>query len=546
MTNLNFATLIESMSDALNDAPAIYFGDRVMSWREYDDEAARLANALSEAGLGKESKVGLLLYNCAEYMVGALAAFKLRGVSININYRYSGDELQYLLEDSEAEALVFHSSLSAAVEDIRDKLSGLKLLVCVDDDGRSFSGADSYADIISSKPAMERIERSPEDTHMLYTGGTTGMPKGVEYNIGVIINQFLSMAPMYFGIPQPETLEELIAGAKERAETGTNLVSMPASPLMHTAGMMNSGMLVQTLGGALAVLASRSFDAQELWEVVEKRKAAHLVIVGDTFAKPMLKVLADEEAAGVKRDLTSLKTIVSSGVIFSQQSKLDLLERLDLQIIDAVGATEGGMAMQLSSRSLPPTKTARFMAMPTTEIFSEDYQKLPRGCGEPGLIGMSGTLPRGYYRDDVKTEKTFKTIDGVRYGFSGDMGSIEQDGTMVLLGRGSGCINTGGEKVYPEEVEEELKRHPTVTDCLVAGVPDDRFGERVSAVVSLSQPLNDPLKTLMDFAAERLARYKLPRRLLIVEQVPRMPNGKADYKKTKRLLEEKSAECHTV
>lgn len=535
--NLNYATMLEAMADRLGESPCLIYGNRSISYAEYDERGAKITRCLAEHGLGRESKVGLFLFNCNEYMETTLAAHKLRAIPININYRYTSEELAYLLKNAEAEALVFHSSLGDRVAQIRDKLPGLKVLIEVDDGGTHIDGALHYDQVIASTEPAARIERSPNDTLMLYTGGTTGMPKGVEYNVGDILNSLVQLFSSMLGFKLATSLDDLVEQASQRAQSGNGLVSLPASPLMHTAAIMNSGIQIQLYGGAMVILQSRSFDPRELWKAVQLHKVNHMVVVGDTFVKPMLKVIEEDAENGIHYDLSSLKMVVSSGVMFSKESKDKLLSLQDMMIMDGAGASEGGMAIQVSSRSNPPTDTGRFMALPTTEIFSNDFEKLPRGRGEVGLIGMSGMLPRGYYGDPDKTAETFKTIDGVRYGFTGDMGSIDENGQLTFVGRGSNCINTGGEKVYPEEVEEVIKQHPSVKDCLVVGLPNERFGQSVAAVISLDKELASPIQEIADFASTKLARYKLPRDVYIVDQVQRAPNGKADYKWARECFE---------
>ncbi len=536
--NLNYATVVEAMTDRLPDQACLVYGDKVTSYREFDDRSARISRALAEHGLGRDSKVGLFLYNCPEYMEGTLAAFKLRAIPINVNYRYVGDELIYLLQDCEAQALIFHSSLGDRVEEIRARLPGLKLLISVDDGGEPVAGAIPYEQILQSLEPAERIERSHEDSLMLYTGGTTGMPKGVQYKVGDTLTPMAQMVPQFLGIKSADSLQGLVENAVERAQCGQAFVSLPASPLMHTAGIMNSGIQSHVLGGVLVILQSRHFDPRELWRAVERHRVNHVVVVGDTFVKPMLQAIDEDRQKGVQYDISSLRIIFSSGVMFSRESKLKLLELGDMLIIDAAGASEGAMAIQVSSRSNPPSETGQFMALPTTEIFDENYEMLPRGCGRVGLIGVGGALPRGYYRDSKKSENTFRTIGGRRFAFTGDMGSIDENGTLTFMGRSSNCINTGGEKVFPEEVEEVIKQHPRVRDCLVVGLPDESFGQRVAAVVSLSAPLASPAEELQSFCSEHLARYKLPRSVMLVEQIQRAPNGKADYSWAKQQLEQ--------
>ena len=527
---LNYATVVEKMADKLGDTPCLIYGDNTTNWRQFDDRASRIASVLAEHGVGKDSKVGLFLYNCSEYMEGTLASYKQRAIPININYRYLGDELAYLLNDCEAEALIFHTSLGHLVSEIIDKVHSLKLLIGVDDGGEPVAESFSYETLVNTAEPAERIERSHEDTLMLYTGGTTGMPKGVEFAVGDMLLQLAQMIPKFLNLKTANSLDELVEQAVERVENNTSLVSLPASPLMHTAGIINSGLCIQLFGGSMVILKSRSFDPRELWQAVEQHKVNHIVVVGDTFIKPMLKVIDEDAGKGSHYDLSSLKMMVSSGVMFSQQSKVKLLELQDMVIMDAAGATEGAMALQISSRANPPTETASFTALPTTEIFDENDLLIKRGSGQVGFIGMGGTLPQGYYKDEEKTAKTFRVINSKRWGFTGDMGAIDVDGTLKFMGRGSNCINTGGEKVFPEEVEEVIKEHPGVIDCLVVGLPDDRFGESVAAVVSVRSELPSPKETLMDFASAKLARYKLPRTVKVVDEVRRAPNGKADYK----------------
>ena len=535
---LDYATVVEAMADSLSDQPCLVYGDAVTSYREFEDRAARISHALAEHGLQKDSKVGLFLYNCREYMEGTLAAFKLRAIPINVNYRYVGEELVYLLADCEAEALIFHSSLGERVAEVRAKLPKLRLLISVDDGGGQTAGAIAYERIVQSMEPARRIERSHEDSLMLYTGGTTGMPKGVQYRVGDTLSSMAQLIPQFLGIKPANSLEELVLNAVDRAAQGQAFVSVPASPLMHTAGIINSGIQSHLLGGVLVILQSRSFDPRELWRAVEKHRVNHMVVVGDTFVKPMLQAIEEDKQEGIEYDISSLKILFSSGVMFSRDSKLRLLELGDMLIIDAAGASEGAMAVQISSRSRPPTDTGQFMALPTTEIFNESYEMLPRGCGEVGLIGVGGALPQGYYKDAKKSESTFRVIAGKRFAFTGDMGSIDENGLLTFMGRSSNCINTGGEKVFPEEVEEVIKQHPQVEDCLVVGLADERFGQRVAGVVSLNSPLESPTEALQQYCSSHLARYKLPRTVVVVDRIQRAPNGKADYGWAKRVLEQ--------
>jgi fatty-acyl-CoA synthase len=284
------------------------------------------------------------------------------------------------------------------------------------------------------------------------------------------------------------------------------------------------------LGGLVVTIREDHFDPDALWGVVAREQVSDLVIVGDAFAKPMLAALRRASDAGQSPDLSKLKRILSSGVMFSREVKEGLLELADVTILDVMGSTEGGMGSSVTSRASPPGETARFMPSPGVKVFDAEGREVTPGSGEVGMVASTGGAQVGYYKDETKTAATFREIDGVRYSFPGDFAKIAADGSLILLGRGSVCINTGGEKVYPEEVEEALKAHPDVFDCLVVGVPDPRFGERVTAVMSLREGGVLDEACLLDFARTRVAGYKLPRRLVVVDWVQRAPNGKADYK----------------
>ena len=527
---MHYATLIEALADELDAADAIVFGEVRQSWREFDERAARLAQVMLDAGISTGDRVGLYLYNCSEYMEAMLAALKIRAVPININYRYTGDELKYLLEDSGAAGLIYHASLHDRVEAALQNCDVPKLVLAVDDGSPIPGTVHAYeAELEASTPAA-RIRRDEKDSFMLYTGGTTGMPKGVVYEIGTMTAGLANLIAQYLGLDLAASPEEIVARAVSLHSTGRRLVSMPASPLMHTAGVMNGGIAMQLLGGTMVVLTSRSFDAAELWQAVDREGVTFMVIVGDAFAVPMLDEIDRSSEAGKPYDVSSVKAVVSSGVMWSAASKRRFLELGDMLLIDGMGATEGPMAMQLSSRQLPPAETARFTVLPDTRVFDDNDQPLQPGSGIPGKIGIgSSLLPVGYFGDPEKTASTFREIDGKRYGFTGDMGILEADNTLLFLGRGSGCINTGGEKVYPEEVEEVLKTHPDIQDCLVVGIDDPRFGQKVAAVVATTIDPGCVPDQLREFCTTNLAGYKIPRRFVTVDSIARGPNGKPDY-----------------
>jgi acyl-CoA synthetase (AMP-forming)/AMP-acid ligase II len=526
---VHFATLWESLADAIGDREAVVCGESRRTWSEFDDRAARLASAFRDAGLKTDSKVGLYLYNGNEYLEAHYAAFKQRAVPININYRYLDDELLYLLDNSDAEILVFHTSLGERVARVMERARKVKLWVEVDDGGDSIPGAVPYETLIKGNEPAARIQRSESDAYMIYTGGTTGMPKGAVYEIGIMLQFFIRIGLQFSGLGGIPQIHELAGHARALWQRGDAHVSIPACPLMHGTGMWLGVIVPQCAGAAIVTLEGRSFDPHELWQTTQREAASQIVIVGDAFAKPMLRALEEARDQGRHYDLSRLKIMVSSGVMWTSEVKKQLLDWHDFVLIDAMGSTEGGIGTQITTRG-NIGQTARFPMNPTTKVFTEDGREVEPGSGETGMIATGGAIPIRYYKDEAKSQSTFKTIDGVRYAFAGDWATVEADGTLTLLGRGSNCINTAGEKVYPEEVEEAVKQHPDVIDCLVVGVADEKFGERVTAVASLCAGSEANAGDLREFARKKLAAYKVPKQLVVVDRVHRAPNGKADYK----------------
>lgn len=533
--DLSFATLWEAIADEIGDRDAIVTGSNRRTWTGYDDRASRLAQAFSQAGLGPDSKVGMYLWNGNEYLETQYASMKIRGVPININYRYLDEELLYLLENSDAEALVFHTSLGDRVARVKDRAKGVRLWIEVDDGGESVPGAVNYEKVIAGHDPAARIKRNPSDLYMLYTGGTTGMPKGVMYETGGMLQSFVSILyPLLgLGVPAIKDIPKLISTlAKE--ERG--VVSIPTCPLMHGTGMWLGAMIPHCAGARVVMLESRSFDAAEFLATAQRERANQVVIVGDAFAKPILAALEEARDAGSPADLSGVRFVISSGVMWTREAKQALLEWHDFVLIDAMGSTEGSMGTQITTRG-NVGETAKFAIGANTKVFTEDGREVQPGSGETGMVAAGGDVPIGYYKDEVKSRATFREINGVRYSFPGDWARIEADGTLTLLGRGSNCINTAGEKVYPEEVEEAVKSHADVFDCLVVGVDDEKFGQRVTGVVSLRKGRQVSPEDLRSFTKTKLAGYKVPKQLFIVDRVQRAPNGKADYKWARGAIE---------
>ena len=534
----HYATVYEKNADTIPDEIALVCGDNVRTWKEYDDRAARLASLLTSYGLGPDSKVGLYVHNSNEYLEAQYGVFKISGVSINVNYRYKAEELIYLLDNSDSEAVFFQGCYSQQVDSIKDKLNKVKVFIQIDDGTEQLEYAENYEDAITSHQPMERIERSEDNIYMLYTGGTTGMPKGVMYTHGGHLRGMLNTAGAWGMIPLQEKveIEDISKEVLKMAQDHNLNVSIPGCPLMHGTGMWLGALVPHLVGGQVVTMPKLGFDPDFLFKEVERTKTNNIIIVGDAFAKPMVDALDKAKKENKPYNLESVNTIISSGVMWSAEVKQGLLEHHSMVLIDAMGSTEGGMGSSTTSREASPG-TAKFVINPGVIVLTDDGEHAEPGSGKMGKIGTSALVPEGYYKDEKKSAETFKEFEGVRYSFPGDYALVEADGTITLLGRGSNCINTAGEKVYPEEVEEAVKRNSDIYDCLVVGMKDDRFGQRVVALASFEEGREISEKELISYTREHLAGYKLPKQVLFVEEVMRAPNGKANYKWAKETAE---------
>jgi fatty-acyl-CoA synthase len=540
---MNFATVWESITEAIPDAPAITHGDVTRTWAQYTDRAARVAAALDAAGLGHDAKTALYLYNCNEYLEAQYGCMKTRGVPINVNYRYLDDELWYLLDNSDSEALFFHSSLGDRVARVVDRLPDLKLVVEVDDGegAGQVPGAVRFEDLVAGHEPMPPIERAEDDIYMLYTGGTTGMPKGVMYANGGMAAGLIASGFPLLGVTPPTDAAEVAGIVKTAVDGGNQLVSIPCAPLMHGTGLWIGAFIPHLAGGHVITLTSRSLDAHEVLATVERHRANAVTIVGDSFAKPLIRALDEGKPDGSAYDTSSIVVISSSGVMWTTEVKEQLLDRIEqAMLVDAMGSTEGSMGTQISMKGMT-ADTARFTQNPTTKVFTDDDREVQPGSDEVGMVAAGGNVPLGYYKDPEKSARTFRVIDGVRYSFPGDFAKVAADGSLILLGRGSQVINTGGEKVFPEEVEEAVKRVDGVVDCLVVGLPDEKFGQAVTAVVSLADGATVDHASIgasiIASVKQDLAGYKAPKSVIVVDQVPRAPNGKADYRRAMEYAE---------
>ncbi|TMM16787.1 MAG: acyl-CoA synthetase [Actinobacteria bacterium] len=534
MPGWNFADVWEVVADTLPDAPALVQsqpgrpahgrGGRRQSFAETDRRANGVARALLDLGAGAQDKVAQYLYNCPEYLESVFGTFKAGLVPVNTNYRYGDDELAYLWDNADAVAVVFHGTFAERIECLRPRLPRVKGWLWVDDgSGPCPDWAIAYED--AAKSTSERVAppwgRSGDDLYLLYTGGTTGMPKGVMWR------QDDLFAALNAGAPLKHAEDAGLAGVRATLQ-GAGPVFLPSCPLMHGTGAF-TGFTGLSVGGSVVLLPSRAFDPEELLTTVAAERVNVMSIVGDAFAKPILRVL--DESPG-RWDISSLGVVLSSGVMWSEPTKQGLLRHHPgMLLVDSFASSEAlGMGRSISSTK-GRAETARFVLGRNARVIGDDGRDVAAGSGQVGLLAVRGRNPVGYYKDPEKTGRTFRMIDGARYSIPGDHATVDADGTLRVLGRGSVCINTGGEKVFPEEVEEIVKLHPAVRDALVVGVPDERFGEAICAVIEPQPGAAPAPEDVVAHVKGRLASYKAPRHVVVVETIGRAANGKADYER---------------
>jgi fatty-acyl-CoA synthase len=519
------------------DRECIVTPTRRLTYAQLAERARRLANVLHGHGLGchreraelenhesGQDHVGIYMLNCPEYVESMLGAYLGRVAPFNVNYRYVDDELLYLLTDSDAVGIIYQAHYAPTLARIRDRLPKLRLLVQLDDGSGNalLPGAIDYeVALAGAADTMPPVEPSPDDLYILYTGGTTGAPKGVLWRQEDIFHAAMTGGPP--GLPGPKTIEEL---AENATANGGFMRVMTTPPLMHGAAQwLGFGAIHQ--GGTLVLQGKpERFDPAEVLELVCAEGCNTLTMVGDAFARPLV-----EELRRTPYDLSRLFIIGSGGAILSPHMKEALLEFAPhAMVVDGFGASETGAHGSHATRAGDAAQTGKF-AMMSTLILKQDLSgPLEPDSGETGWVARTGHVPLGYYKDPAKTAKTFPTIDGVRYAVPGDHAHFNPDGSINVLGRGSVCINSGGEKIYPEEVEQVLRKHPAVYDAVVVGTPDERFGEQVTAVIQPRAGAALDQAALADFASLHLARYKLPRTIVLVDEMVRSPSGKPDYR----------------
>jgi acyl-CoA synthetase (AMP-forming)/AMP-acid ligase II len=535
----NLADLFECVAGAVPDREVVVWRDSRLTYRRLDERANRLAHGLEARGIGVGDHVGILTYSRPEYLEAMIASYKIRAVPINVNYRYVAEELAYLFGDAQLRALVLEAGFAPVVTSTLGRLPQLEHLIIVSDgsDGdAALPGAVAYEKVLASSPDHPDFEpRSGDDLYIAYTGGTTGLPKGVVWRQEDIF--FATMTPGVVVTRPQDVGDNALAPVHPRllalAEMGVAVpdifVSYALGPLMHVSGHWSAwGAMLS--GGRAVLHPDRQMDADRVLEVVEGERVTMLTIVGDSMGRPIVEAI---EASPGRHDRTSVLMLGSGGSILSADVKNRLFEGFPSAMVltEAIGSSESpAQALAVTMRGQPVAPVLRFSADDRTTVFDEGLRPVEPGSGVVGRLATKGRVPVGYFNDAEKSARTFVTVDGSRWALPGDMATIEADGSIRLLGRGAMCINTGGEKVYPEEVEAVLKAHPKIVDAVVVGVPDPRFGELVAAVLQPTGPGATPsLVEVQDHCRAVLAGHKVPRQVVVVDRVPRSPSGKPDY-----------------
>ncbi len=528
----NLADLFENAVDHFPDRECVVAdGDR-RTYKEMDERANRLAHHLAAHDIGPGDHVGIYAYNCIEWVETLWAVFKLRAVWVNINYRYVEDELAYIFDNADLKALVYAREFGPRTAAVREKLPLLKHTVRIDDgSGVECPELDSvdFEDAMNSgSPQRDFGARSPDDRYILYTGGTTGMPKGVVWRHEDV---FMALGG---GIDPTTNTKAKTPEEMATREPDSQTCMLPIAPLMH--GATQWAVMAGSFTGRKTVLTAK-FDPKETWRLVEQEKVNGIMITGDAMGRPLVEALVTEQD---KRDLSSFFLLVSSAAVFSPTVKDDFFNHFpNLMMIDSVGASEvGNNGAVLISKDNTKMGAGGPTISPLggTVVLDEDLKPVGPGSDVIGKIARYGHIPLEYYKDPVKSAEVYVTsVDGTRYSMPGDFARVEPDGQITLLGRGSVCINSGGEKIYPEEVEAAVKSHPDVYDAVVVGVPDERWGSRVAAVIQARDGATPELESIQDHCRSKIAGYKVPRELHFVTTMQRSPSGKADYPWAKRI-----------
>ena len=535
----SYATVWEAIADAIPDADALVQGERRVTWGAFDDRAARIASALASFGIGPDTPVALFLHNSPEFVEALTACLKIRAVATGVNARSGQSELAHVLGDARAGVLVYHRSLGEVVAATQPAMPTRRALVDVDDgsDAPRLAGALAYEDLVATHDPAPRIPRSGDDPLLWYTGGTTGTPKGVLWEQQALLTFELVYGAALLDGVAPTTPAEAARTAAALTIGDRRLVTLATTPLAHATGA-NQLHLTLAHGGTLVLLPLGRVDGDEICRTVERERVRLLSVVGDVVLRRVVDALDRASAAGMPYDLSSLWRVHSSGSTARAATK-DALHAYAPQIdlYDSLGATEGvGFATMVTTRS-GDTETGRFRLGANARVLSPDDRDVVAGSGDAGILAVTASTGFAYLRDPERSAAAFRDIGGARHAVLGDWAVPHADGTITLLGRGTQCINTGGEKVWPEEVEEVLVAHPAVRDAVVVGIPDDEWGEVVATIVA-THPLAAPpdADELAEWVAARLARYKRPRRVAFAADVPRTPLGKPDRESARVLL----------
>ena len=530
----NLADLYEAIADAVPDNMALASGDVHLTYADLDKRANRLAHYLQSQGIGVGDHVGLHLFNGHEFVEAILALFKIRAVGINVNYRFVGPEVRYMIDNADLKGIITQRRFIPIINEAMQGLEPLRALIISED------GADAIADqeaveyetaLAQGSEERDFEPRSGDDQYIIYTGGTTGMPKGVMWR-----QEDLFFAGLQGGSPggdPVESPEQLI----EQAEEGWYTVTMlPCAPFIHGAAQFTQWICHLT-GGKLVLQHGPSFDAKRILSLVAEEDVSTLSLVGDAMAIPLV-----EELKAGDYDMSNLAVVASAGAILSPSVQAEIEELLpDVMVINSFGTSESGDLGRAAGDEDSYERRPSFYMGEDVTVLDENGSQIEPGSGKIGLVARSGRLPLGYYKDPEKTAERFKEFGGKRWVVPGDFATIEEDGRITFLGRGSKCINTGGEKVFPEEVEEALKAHSEIIDALVVAVPDPRFGSKVAAVFNTRNNKQLSLEEVQQHCRRHIAGYKIPRQITITETVSRMPSGKPDYKWAEEIAREQAS-----
>ena len=527
----NAADIFEGVVDRVPDREAIVHGSTRLTYKELDARSNKAANALKKLGIKKGSHIGIYAFNCVEWLEIMLGAYKLCAIPININYRYVEEELKYLIENADMEAIFYHKQFSKKLQNIKGQLPLLKSFICINDHSDNENAIEESFEfeslIINEDESRLKVQRSGDDQYILYTGGTTGMPKGVVWRMEDVL--------MTLGGGIDAVTGEKYKTPEEFADKcfQDQTIALALAPFMHGGAQWQSFNAFFS-GWKLIINDQISFDADYIWEVVAKEKVMNLTIMGDAMGRPLCDALPKAIEKGL--DLSSLFVLSSTASVFSATIKDTILEFLpNLFLIDAVGSSEtGATGVNIHTKDGKLKDSGggpKFTKPDFSEILNLDTKEIipPSDTQTIGYLARKGHVPLAYYKDEEKSKKTFIEVNGERYSIPGDMAKYEADGQMTLLGRGSVSINSGGEKIFPEEVEMALKAHPNIFDCLVVGVKDDRWGQKVVAVIQRREDIEMSLEEIKEVASKYIASYKMPKAIVFSELIERAPSGKPNY-----------------